>query len=71
MQAIISSKQQKELLTISALNRLNRANLASEIGLSKPTLRKILISRAPIIVNNQTYLRVNTWLSSQAKGDEQ
>ncbi|MDC6398622.1 hypothetical protein [Lactiplantibacillus pentosus] len=70
MQSLISDDQQEKLLTVAALNRLNKSNLANEIGVSQPTLRKILISQPPIIVNNRTYFRVNEWLTDQARDND-
>lgn len=70
MQSIITNKQQRKLIMVSALNRLNRMSLANEIGVSEPTLRKVLVSKPPIMVNNRTYFQVNKWLDGQVEEGE-
>lgn len=65
MQKIITDEQQTSLLRLSGEKRLKRQNLAAEIGVSIPTLGKILDSDTPLIVSGKTFNAVNSWLISE------
>ncbi|GHP14310.1 hypothetical protein YK48G_17350 [Lentilactobacillus fungorum] len=62
MNYIIDQDQQKKILIKLALKRKWRYQIADDIGLSLPTLRKILNSNTPVIVNAKVYKNVNNWI---------
>lgn len=65
MQRIISKSQQKILLANIAVNRMSRDEASRAIGVSLPTLRKVLNAEPPLVVNQHTYKLVQTWLGSE------
>lgn len=65
MNLIITQQQQTELLKAQAVNRLSRADLGKKLCLSSVTLRKVLDTPAPLVVNQATYTAVNNYLIEQ------
>lgn len=63
MQKIISLKYQENLLKNMAVKRVNRHKLSDETGISEPTIRKMLDSNTPIIVNSKTYNAIDNWIN--------
>lgn len=63
MDRIISKDMQTKMLQTMAVERINRNRLASVLGISTPTLRKILNSTNAVIVNRKTFETINTWLN--------
>jgi DNA-binding XRE family transcriptional regulator len=61
---IFTVKQQRKLLTVKGLNHLTRDNLAKEIGVSLPTMSKLINDSTPLAVQNSIYQRVNHWLNN-------
>lgn len=62
MKAIITDKQQKELLKLQALNRMTRTSLALKIGVSRSTMQIILDEATPFAVHSKTFTAVNNFL---------
>lgn len=65
MKAIISQKQQYELLKLQWVNKLNRRGLAEKLGVSYGTTKTLLDADAPIIVSGKTFQAVNNYLISE------
>lgn len=61
---ILSKENQRKLLIGMAVCGMNRKKLATAIGISIPTTRKILTEEAPIAVSNKTYTLVQKWIIS-------
>lgn len=62
MQAVISEEQQIALLQKAARSRMNRQELAGKLGISHTTLRRVLDSKAPVVVAGKVFTKVNNWL---------
>ena len=65
MRTIISEQQQVALLQKQGRERLNRKSLGKKLGLSAPTVRRILDDNAPVIVTGKVFTAVNDWLISE------
>lgn len=62
---IFSEDDQRQLLTIKGLHRLTRNDLAVQIGVSQPTMSKLINSPAPIVLQSDIYKRFKNWLGKQ------
>lgn len=62
MQAIITEKQQIALIKKQAVNRLTRSQLATNLNLSRPTIKDVLDKQAPFVVSGKTFTAVNNYL---------
>ena len=62
---IFSENDQKRLLTIKGLHRLTRNDLATQIGVSQPTMTKLINSPAPMALQSDIYKRFKNWLEKQ------
>nr|DAX90338.1 MAG TPA: Transcriptional regulator [Caudoviricetes sp.] len=62
---IFSENDQRQLLTIKGLHRLTRNDLADQIGVSLPTMTKLINSPAPMVLQGTIYKKVKTWLKKQ------
>jgi hypothetical protein len=71
MQAIITARQQNELLKIQALNRLTRSLLAKELGISRSTITTVLNADTPLVVNSKTFIAVNDFLISHLSNEKE
>ena len=61
---IFTEEQQRQLLIVKGLNRMTREQLAKEIGVSLPTMTKLINHSTPLIVQSNVYLSVSNWLNS-------
>lgn len=64
-QSIFTEQDQNNLLIYRALNRLSQNELATQIGLSRPTVQSLLNDDAPIVISPKTYNAVHTVLSNK------
>ena len=64
---ILTSKQQEQLLTVKGVNRLTRNNLAEEIGVSLPTMSKLINDPAPLALQSDIYQSITNCLDKQNK----
>lgn len=62
MQAIITEQQQLALIKKQAINRLTRSQLATNLKLSRPTIKDVLDKQAPFVVSGKTFMAVNNYL---------
>lgn len=62
---IFSENDQRQLLTIKGLHRLTRNDLAVQIGISLPTMTKLINSPAPMALQSDIYKRFKHWLEKQ------
>lgn len=62
---IFSENDQKRLLTIKGLHRLTRNDLSTQIGVSQPTMTKLINSPAPMALQSDIYKRFKNWLEKQ------
>ncbi|WP_295729711.1 hypothetical protein [uncultured Limosilactobacillus sp.] len=62
---IFSEDDQRQLLTIKGLHRLTRNDLAVQIGVSQPTMTKLINSPAPMALQSDIYKRFKNWLEKQ------
>ncbi len=62
---IFSENDQRQLLTIKGLHRLTRNDLADQIGVSQPTMTKLINSPAPMALQSDIYKRFKNWLEKQ------
>ncbi|WP_270323446.1 hypothetical protein [Weissella confusa] len=62
MQAVISEEQQVAVLQKAARSRMSRQSLAEKLGISHTTLRRVLDSKAPVVVAGKVFTKVNDWL---------
>lgn len=62
---IFSENDQRQLLTIKGLHRLTRNDLAVQIGVSQPTMTKLINSPAPMALQSDIYKRFKNWLEKQ------
>lgn len=60
----VTKEFQDAMLIQVALHRKTRIELASEVGLSEFTLRKVLDSKTPVLVNDHTFKVVDNWLQN-------
>lgn len=63
MQSVFEKKNQDRLLKKMAISRLTRNELAGIIGISIPTIRKLLNAPTPVVINRKTFTAVEKWLS--------
>ena len=63
---IFSENDQKRLLTIKGLHRLTRNDLATQIGVSQPTMTKLINYPAPMALQSDIYKRFKNWLEQQS-----
>lgn len=63
---IFTAEQQRQLLIVKGLNRLTRDKLAAEIGVSLPTMTKLINHKAPLVVQSSVYHHIVNWLESQS-----
>ena len=62
---IFSENDQRQLLTIKGLHRLTRNDLSTQIGVSQPTMTKLINSPAPMALQSDIYKRFKNWLEKQ------
>ena len=53
--------------SVKGVNRLTRNNLAEEIGVSLPTMSKLINDPAPLALQSDIYQRITNWLDKQNK----
>ncbi|AMS07902.1 hypothetical protein AYI71_03275 [Limosilactobacillus oris] len=63
---IFTADQQRQLLIIKGLNRMTREQLAKEIGVSLPTMTKLINHKTPLVVQSSVYCHIVNWLKIQA-----
>ncbi len=63
---IFTEEQQRQLLIVKGINRMTRDQLAKEIGVSLPTMTKLINHSTPLIVQSTVYHSVINWLNSQS-----
>ena len=68
---IFSENDQQQLLTIKGLHRLTRNDLSIQIGVSQPTMTKLINSPAPIALQSDIYKRFKSWLKKQGISTQQ
>lgn len=68
---IFSENDQQQLLTIKGLHRLTRNDLSIQIGVSQPTMTKLINSPAPIALQSDIYKRFKSWLKKQSISTQQ
>lgn len=61
---IFTTQQQRQLLTVKGINRLTRNELAKEIGVSLPTMSKLINTPTPMAVQSSIYQRLEDWLNT-------
>ena len=61
---IFTEEQQRQLLIVKGLNRMTREQLAKEIGVSLPTMTKLINHSTPLIFKSNVYHSVSNWLNS-------
>lgn len=61
---IFTTQQQRQLLTAKGINHLTRNDLASEIGVSLPTMSKLINDQTPMAVQSSIYQRLKHWLDN-------
>lgn len=61
---IFTAEQQQQLLTVKGVNRLTRNDLAEEIGVSLPTMTKLINEPTPLAVQNNVYRNLVKWLAA-------
>lgn len=59
---IFTAEQQRQLLIVKGLNRMTREQLAKEIGVSLPTMTKLINHSTPLIVQSTVYHSAINWL---------
>lgn len=62
MQSMITEQQQTALIKKQAINRLTRSQLATNLNLSRPTIKDVLDKKAPFAVHSKTFTAVNKYL---------
>lgn len=62
---IFTAEQQRQLLIVKGLNRMTREQLAEEIGVSLPTMTKLINHKTPLVVQNSVYQRLVSFLDSK------
>ncbi|WP_042493658.1 hypothetical protein [Weissella sagaensis] len=62
MQSMITEQQQTALIKKQAINRLTRSQLATNLNLSRPTIKDVLDKKAPFAVHSKTFTAVNNYL---------
>jgi DNA-binding XRE family transcriptional regulator len=62
---IFTADQQRALLMAKGLSRLTRDDLAKEIGVSLPTMTKLINGKAPFAIQSSIYQKVGNWLESK------
>lgn len=61
---IFTTQQQRQLLMVKGINRLTRNELAKEIGVSLPTMSKLINTPTPMAVQSSIYQRLEDWLNT-------
>lgn len=68
---IFTTQQQRQLLTVKGINHLTRNDLANEIGVSLPTMSKLINDPAPMAVQSSIYQRLERWLNTNVTAKQE
>ncbi|WP_323064947.1 hypothetical protein [Limosilactobacillus reuteri] len=60
---VFTDDLQRQLLMVKGLERLTRNDLANEIGVSLPTMTRLINNKTPFAIQNNVYKRLTNWLS--------
>lgn len=60
---IFTNDLQRQLLIVKGLERLTRNDLANEIGVSLPTMTRLINNKTPFAIQSNVYKRLTNWLS--------
>lgn len=60
---VFTDDLQRQLLMAKGLERLTRNDLANEIGVSLPTMTRLINNKTPFAIQNNVYKRLANWLS--------
>lgn len=60
---VFTDDLQRQLLMAKGLERLTRNDLANEIGVSLPTMTRLINNKTPFAIQNNVYKRLTNWLS--------
>ena len=61
---IFTDDLQRQLLIAKGVERLTRNDLAGQIGVSLPTMTRLINSKPPFAVQSNVYKRLVNWLSN-------
>lgn len=61
---IFTNDLQRQLLTIKGVERLTRNDLAGQIGVSLPTMSRLINGKTPFAIHTTVYKNVISWLSN-------
>lgn len=61
---IFTNDLQRQLLIIKGLGRLTRNDLANEIGVSLPTMTRLINKKAPFAIHSNVYRNLIDWLAA-------
>lgn len=62
--SILNKQDQRRLLAIKGIKRMTRQSLAKSLGISLPTVTKILKSDTPLVIQSETYNKVLDFIKS-------
>lgn len=62
--SILNKQDQRRLLAIKGIKRMTRQSLAKSLGISLPTVTKILKSDTPLAIQSETYNKVLDFIKS-------
>lgn len=60
---ILTTEDQRRLLMLKGLEQMNSVALANEIHISRPTVRKMLDGKTPLILQDNIYQRVQQFMA--------
>ena len=60
---VFTDDLQRQLLMAKGLERLTRNDLANEIGVSLPTMTRLINNKTPFAIQNNVYKRLTNWLA--------
>lgn len=60
---IFTDDLQRQLLITKGLERLTRNDLANEIGVSLPTMTRLINKKAPFAIHSNVYRNLVDWLA--------
>lgn len=60
---ILTTEEQRTLLILKGLEKMNSVDLANEMHLSRPTVRKVLDGKTPLIVQDNIYQRIQQFMA--------
>ncbi len=60
---IFTTEEQRELLMLKGLEKMNSVDLANEMHVSRPTVHKMIKGKTPLILQDNIYQRIQQFMA--------